>query len=513
MLKAIIVDDEPWVLEGLRTMVDWAKYGFELCGEAMNGPDALRMIERYQPDLVLTDINMPVINGLELISRVNGTMARPPRFIILSGYDDFQYARTALRERVEQYLLKPVDEEELELLLGQLSLLIQSEIASKNERQKKQSLIIGGMLSRLILGENEEDLRMMAANLMKLSGDTELLGILIDPPAAAAHLDAVESFFTPELVYSSFQDSAGRTGLLLQSAGLSRDSLKDGVRQLQLELTGLLQQPVTVMVTDRMTGIESLKDIYLQLLEMWKLRFGKEQGGVFFHCDFKKCGTEASREQTAFAKLPEKVMAGDPEEIESCVQDIFMSYARQLSAVEAVQAGIAHLEMTLCRLVAEHNGEPGTMMNGHQAKYGSLGDLGDYSRLSLYVSGLCRTAADYLAQLQEANEGNTIFNVIRYVDQEFRSKLQLQELARQFHMNPAYLGQLFRKETGRSFSEYLNVKRIEAAKALLKRTELKISDVAAQVGFSNTDYFIDKFKGITGVLPSVYKNSDHSKQL
>ncbi|MNP62740.1 HTH-type transcriptional activator RhaR [compost metagenome] len=79
-------------------------------------------------------------------------------------------------------------------------------------------------------------------------------------------------------------------------------------------------------------------------------------------------------------------------------------------------------------------------------------------------------------------------------------------------MNSAYLGQVFRKETGRSFSEYLNDKRIEAAKGLLKRTELKISDVAAQVGFSNTDYFIDKFKGIVGVLPSVYKNSNNSKQ-
>ncbi|MNI44130.1 Bifunctional transcriptional activator/DNA repair enzyme AdaA [compost metagenome] len=169
--------------------------------------------------------------------------------------------------------------------------------------------------------------------------------------------------------------------------------------------------------------------------------------------------------------------------------------------------------MTLCRLVAERNGEPAVMMNRQHEEYGSLGELGDYSGLGNYVSALCGRAAVYLTELQAANEGNTIYNVIQYVDLEFRNKLQLQDLARQFHMNSAYLGQLFRKETGRSFSEYLNDKRIEAAKGLLKRTELKISDVAAQVGFSNTDYFIDKFKGIVGVLPSVYKHSSHNKQL
>jgi two-component system response regulator YesN len=99
------------------------------------------------------------------------------------------------------------------------------------------------------------------------------------------------------------------------------------------------------------------------------------------------------------------------------------------------------------------------------------------------------------------------------VDLEFRSKLQLQDIAKQFHMNSAYLGQLFRKETGRSFSDYLNEKRIEAAKGLLKRTQLKISDIALQVGFSNTDYFIDKFKGRVGSSPSVYKNANKNKQL
>lgn len=282
MLKALIVDDEPWVLEGLRIMVDWEKSGFELCGEALNGPEALRLIELHQPDLVLTDINIPVFNGLELITRLNQSMARPPRFVILSGYDDFQYARTALRQRVEQYLLKPVDEEELEDLLGRLSTIITSEIASIDEQQQKQAGIIGSLLNRLIQGEDEGDFRLVASSLIKLPADSELLGILADPPSAAGHLRQLAHSCFPAELTCSFQDSAERAGLLLQSEGISRESLKAGITGLQQELEKLLLEPVAVMVSDRMAGIESVKEIYLQLLEMQKLRYSAEQGGVFF---------------------------------------------------------------------------------------------------------------------------------------------------------------------------------------------------------------------------------------
>ncbi|QSF44424.1 response regulator [Paenibacillus tianjinensis] len=512
MLKVLIVDDEPWVLEGLRTMVDWERFGFEVCGEALNGPDALRMAERLKPDLVLTDIHIPVFNGLELITRLNQSMVKPPRFVILSGYDDFQYARTALRQRVDQYLLKPIDDEEIEALLSRISLMIHNEIASNLERQKKQAMIVGNLINRLIQGEDDEDIQLMAANLMNIPTDAELLGILIDPPSAAALLQQhLKDYFPCELA-GCFQDSADRFGLILQSAFLSRDSLTAGVNRLQQDLAEQLQEPVAVMVSERMSGALSLKDIYLQTLEMWKLKYRREKGGVFFNSDFRNSSKELSIDQETFTELLEKVKAGDIQAIEPCVRDIFMFYTQHLFSVEAVQAGIAHLEMTLCRLITERNGETAGMMNQHHEEFGNLGELGDYFRLGSYVSGLCRRAAVYLAELQEANEGNTIYNVIQYVDLEFRNKLQLQELARQFHMNSAYLGQVFRKETGRSFCEYLNHKRIEAAKGLLKRTELKISDVAAQVGFSNTDYFIDKFKRIVGVLPSVYKNSNNCKQ-
>ncbi|MNO15843.1 putative response regulatory protein [compost metagenome] len=513
MLKVMLVDDEPWVLEGLRTMVDWERYGFEVCCEALNGPDALRLIQELRPDLVLTDINIPVINGLELITRLNQIMAKPPRFVILSGYDDFNYARTALRERVDQYLLKPIDDEEIGILLDKLGSMIQNEIASEQERWKEQAYIAGHLLGRFIQGECSEELRQLSQDVLQLEEDTELVCVLT--AAAASALDAgrqEDTGFPWELSYT-FQDGTGRAGLIVQSASLSSESLEGAVSLLQRELAGQLQEPVAVMVSDRLTGIASIRDSYLQTLEVWKLKYQRGRSGIFHYRDLKQCWPEKRKHEEGFAALLNKIKAGEAAMLQSCVKETFAVFAGKRLTVEEVQTGVAHLEMTLCRHITEMNGDPDRLMGKLQAEYGDLGGLGDYFLLSSYVYRLCEQSVAYLAELKQANEGNTIFNVIQYVDLEFRGKLQLQDLARQFHMNSTYLGQLFRKETGRSFSEYVNEKRIEEAKGLLKRTQLKISDIALQVGFSNTDYFIDKFKGIVGVPPSVYKHAGKNKQL
>lgn len=508
MLKVLIVDDEPWVLEGLRTMVDWEKYGYEVCGEALNGPDALSLIQELKPELVLTDINIPVMNGLELIARVNEIMANPPRFVILSGYDDFQYARTALRQRVEQYLLKPIDEEEIGALLEKLRLSIQNEIATKSERRKNRVFLMNNLINRFIQGESGEELQLAANTLMKLRPDAEFMCILAAASSCTSDLLEEAAASCAWEWACSFQDGAGRPGLLVQTASMSRDCLETAVVRLQKELSDRLQEPVGLMLSERLTGAAAIRELYSQSLEVWKFKYHKDKGGMFPYGELRSMKKEAGLHEESFKGLLEKVKTGTQEEIRHGVKGIFEGYAERLLTVETVRAGAAHLEMILCRYIADMNGNPDRILMKMQSDFGNLSGLGDYFMLNQYVTQLCLQTASYLEELKHANEGNTIFNVIQYVDLEFRNKLQLQDLAKQFHMNSAYLGQLFRKETGSSFSEYVNEKRIEAAKGLLKRTQLKISDIALQVGFSNTDYFIDKFKTVVGVVPSVYKKCE-----
>lgn len=113
MIKVLLVDDEQFIRQGLKQLVDWKKYGCQIMAEAENGMDAIRILEEMDIDLVFVDIRMPGMTGMELISYVQRNLHRPIRFVILTGYAEFEYARKALQMSVIDYMLKPVQEEEL----------------------------------------------------------------------------------------------------------------------------------------------------------------------------------------------------------------------------------------------------------------------------------------------------------------------------------------------------------------------------------------------------------------
>ncbi|XEC93971.1 response regulator [Paenibacillus tarimensis] len=121
MNRVILVDDEMFARKGLSNLIPWDRYGYEIVGEAENGEEALEIIQKYNPDLVITDIRMPVLDGLELIRQAKQLNTAPPQFIIVSGYDDFKYAQQAVRFGVQDFILKPVDEEELVSTLQRIS--------------------------------------------------------------------------------------------------------------------------------------------------------------------------------------------------------------------------------------------------------------------------------------------------------------------------------------------------------------------------------------------------------
>lgn len=138
MHKVMLVDDEGFARQGLRSMIDWEACGYEVCAEAEDGEEALRMIGEHAPDLVITDIRMPVLSGLELIRAVRGTGNRSVKFIIVSGYGDFSYAQQAIKFGVRDFILKPVDDAEMMEALQGLAAQIEKD-EQAGERSSRQS--------------------------------------------------------------------------------------------------------------------------------------------------------------------------------------------------------------------------------------------------------------------------------------------------------------------------------------------------------------------------------------
>jgi two-component system response regulator YesN len=133
LLSIVTIDDEPYVHEGLDSLMDWERIGYVHAGSALNGEEGLSLIANLRPDVILTDIRMPAMSGLELIGRVREMSNYHPAFVVISGYDEFEYARTALRHQVDDYLLKPIDEQQLEEQLVRIGSRIRAQATTTGE--------------------------------------------------------------------------------------------------------------------------------------------------------------------------------------------------------------------------------------------------------------------------------------------------------------------------------------------------------------------------------------------
>ena len=348
------MDDEPLVIDGLRFMVDWSRYGFQVCGEASDGEDALERIRELDPDLVVTDIRLPIVDGLQLIEQSMNQMHARCDFIILSGHEDFSIAHRALQLGVLDYWLKPINTEEIYVSLEKLK----AEWAEKHQ-------------------------------------DHSHVGLLEYPISSISeHLHAAED----QLLLAIESSDAEQIDL----------SVHQIVRQMELTFDD---------VNLRRSFLASL------LLEFrWQIAERDTSGDVL----------SDMTASTAFLQLE---------------SDQWLSPL-----------------LSLCQ-------DNALILTRQRAKEGPVGD------------------------------------VVRFIRKEYRGSIQLQEVARTLHFQPAYLGQLFRKKVGMSFNEYLHRTRIKEASKLLRRTSLAISDVARSVGYADAELFTAKFKQYMGTSPSQYKKS------
>lgn len=505
MMNVLLVDDEPWVLEGLRTMVDWNKYGFQICGEAENGNAAWAIIEDLQPDLVFTDIHMPSVSGLELIGRSMQKLAKPPRFVILSGYDSFDYAKTALEQRVEDYLLKPIDEVEIENVLEQMSLKIQNELVSEKLHQQERTLYANCLFNRLFQGEDSSELQAEVESLLQMEGHENMACLLIETDSCNEEIQSHVQRFASAHHYEFFMDAEGRMGVF---AAEIEDSLSL-LERLGGTLFEMYSRHASIIVAFgyHSGGVVAMRPAFEKALSALEWKRYQKESGIIHDQDLPQNGSMATVNQKALTNLFKTILTGEEDGLEREVHELLANPDSGLpvSDIEYVRVQLLALEMGVLKQLKGLDGDVDRFVLQLKQKLGDLTDIDTYPAFREYAFILSLNALRTLQDQRKEKECSTIFRVVQYVNQEFREKLQLQELAQKFHMNANYLGQAFKQQTGKSFREYLNDKRIEEAKRLLRQSCSSIAEVAVHSGYPNADYFVSQFKRMTGIAPSAYR--------
>jgi two-component system, response regulator YesN len=519
MHKVLLVDDEMFVRKGLLNLIDWEAQGYVVAAEADNGEEALRLIPTVQPDLVITDIRMPVLDGLELIRAVSEQGGYQPAFIIISGYHDFKYAQQALRYGVHDYILKPIDEEELEQTLSKLS---PSLSMKKLHRLNKEKSVGESLLQLLISGSARPEDERELADALQVTSSAPYSFAVFEPHAngssaadtpdaklvadAMAHASAMGTADASAIPWTELP--GGRLGLLIDSRRLQGHGgkLELFLRALHSSITKQLGISAAIYAGKPVDRITRLIEAYQTAVEAAQYKFALDGSPVICYEQVQETPLYVlDMDSELYKQLLQQLEEQQQEGFQRAVDQMFQQFQYKRFAPSAVVNVITRCVIQVIQLIKE--------MEGDETQLEALPDMLDWQHRSLSPKGVkelfirfMTQAAQYMDQLRKEQAKGGIQKIKKYIEAHYTENISLKSIAAAFYMNPVYLGQLFRKTYGFYFNDFLLHLRIDEAKKLLRQTDQRIYEIAQRVGFQNPDYFVTQFEKLEHLTPTEYRN-------
>lgn len=514
MFRVLTVDDESYFHEGLDRLIDWESLGFRRVGQAGNGSEGRDAFLRERPHLVITDIRMPVMDGLEMIEAIGELDAVPPVFIIISGYSDFAYAKRAMKFGVNHYVLKPIDEDELiEILKG-----IHRELEEREESVQRAGveyrLSCSAMIRRLILGEPEKGFLDHARKHLKIRGGVRYWNVVFDNAPGEGDLEIVlrKSLWSLGLygcVDHIYTEVPGIYGVLMGDHDL--ETAKRPVAEIPGEIVAacrrMSSRSLSLAVGGRYDDLGQLHMSYREAKIALAHDFYRDGSA---HIDYEQIrDTDLDRAVKGalfFPDLIEAIEKGDLRRIDESLDMIFIEFDRRNSAPDVIDLWLRSLAIDLNRIVVELDGTPGKELSRF-SHYRFEPEKTDRAALRQHVGSICRNEAEELERLRRINRTGVISSMTDYLKRNYADDVSLKSLGELFGMNPVYLGQLFKNTLGVSYKNYLRNLRMEEACRLLNRTDLRVYEVARSVGYKDSDYFTGQFEAVKGMTPGEYRKN------
>ncbi len=501
MKKVMLVDDEIFITEGLKAIIDWNKLGLEVVQTAQNGEEAIKKYYENPVDLIVTDINMPKKTGLELVKELKEAHQQV-KFIILSGYDEFSYAKKAIEYGVENYILKPINEEELEASLKQLlaNLAKEKTIINKGlDKTGKLLAFLNGKYDVMEIMSIKNDMyidfyqeKYTISNIFINAKKDKELYINID------HL--VESVFSNQ--YEVLYQFNGQIVIInAWEKQMTSETIMQRYEQLKELLIQTLGYDVFISIGSVVSMIDHLPASYAvaKKLKKYMLTLGTNKvvdEQTIAHIKFK--GMKFHDEMDQINKL---IIEKNREALKGYVEGIFDNQ-------DLTPKNIYDFSIKVVLLIDKVQEE---FQLTKKYKRESLSDTiielcNESTRGS--VKAFVMSELDELMQSMYENTvkySPVVQQIVTVVNERYYEELSLKTLAYQYNINSSYLGQIFNKEVGCSFSDYLNKTKNMKAKELILETNMKINDIAKEVGYTDSSYFYRKFKKFFGVSPSTLR--------
>ena len=535
MYKVFLVEDEIVVREGIRKNIQWEQYGFSYEGDAPDGELALPMIRRIQPDLLITDIKMPFMDGLALSELVRKELPRT-KIVIISGYDDFSFAQQAIRMGVEQYLLKPIIKEKM------VELLISLQKKMEAERQQREYLamfqreaqeyevfsrrrffeqIVTGGLSVSEISEAAKsldiDLNAPCYNILLFSlNSAEYDGSAPEgySDALAQLQDRVTQFFVNHAELILFRWNINTHAALLKGA---QEEIGQRTSECVAGIQGLCAfagRDINWYVAcgTPVSRLSALPGCFAEASRILSYRYLCPEEHVLSEANIRNiqktgdAATGGGKQDVDQERVRCFLSGGTAEEIDQFVDQLL----RGADGSVPVPMFCRYLTMTVYFAAAEYLDSIGCRADSFWPPELKPKDtIATPEEARLYTRQVILHAIELRDHESRKQQRDLLVQAIGFIDKHYAEEaISLDRVAQKVNISPNYFSAMFSQEVGQTFVEYLTGKRIAEAKRMLRQTEMCSSEIAFAVGFRDSHYFSFVFKKVTGSTPSEYRRGD-----
>jgi len=526
LLKVLVVDDEPFIRKGLAALIDWEAEGYIISGEASNGEAAIELLKTNTYDLIISDIKMPQMDGIEFLTYVKENKLSDARFIFLSGYYEFQYAKTAIQYGCCDYILKPIQSEELLATIRRIMNDLREEADKKKVKKDDSKAYLDHHLMAVLLGKYDDvDLKYVKEK-MKLSGDMAYIHCELsqnDEKFMALSKDKKREQqrklyhyaslllkeYSNHIVYDIIKLAhCYDMGIVFCShmadeKGMSCD---EWIKWLNKGLTERLGYKVVVFMGCMVSDISMLADSYREAVVLRSLQISKKYS-VRSPKGMKGQQSANSDEDVVRKYMDELIHAieiNDKPRIREEAKSIYKSMMDKSMEPGQVGKNVQYLIYKMLGLAYKQDtdiDQEEIMQYIKETVFTSKTSNENCLRFQQFMEEY----SDYLMQVRQNKSKGIIELIEAEIEDNYADNISLKYFAEKYYFNSAYLGQLFKKQYGCSFKEYLNNIRIRKAAEMILHTDKKIYEVAVEAGYKNLEYFINKFEEVYGTTPTGFR--------
>ncbi len=534
MFKVLIIDDEPTIRKGLINIINWKKFQCEICGEASDGVEGLEKIETYKPDLVFADINMPEINGLEMIKSAKQIVPHS-KFIILSGYREFSYMQEAIKIGAFDYILKPSSIEDICEVVKRAVIELKYQRDDQLEAKKLRKcfeesipILKEKLLYDIIfqININEEEIKEgfelygieineFVMIMIEIDGDSKKKEPYQRQLYQFGIVNTVEEMFAEEFKVEKIVLNNKQIAFIIgthETVELLEEDVYKKVHSIQQLVESCFDFTVSIAISTKGKDVDELHEKMMECKNALAYRFYMGNSSIILYRDLS--GFYKGQDNLAFDGIDKvlcnTIKTGNEEDVVHILGQINDKVIQTNLDPEYIKTFYWNLiyEINMIRISIKNlELQDKDLSHDISSLYKLIDNATQVKELQDLLEDVAMSVVHRINRYNKKNINQILQKAMDYICENYTMSITLNELAEHTYVSTYYLSRMFKKELGKNFVEYLNEVRIDKAKELLKDNKYKTYEVAELVGIQDPHYFSKIFKKYVNMTPTEYKDS------